>query len=132
MNRRLRSFMKAVVVCSIVALLPSAMLAQADAKVDLSGKWLFNVTTDAGTGTPTVTFKQQGDSLTGHYSSQALGEAELKGTVKERKINFSFRVELQGTALTVTYAGVVEGNDAMKGTIDIGGAATGTFSAKRQ
>jgi hypothetical protein len=108
------------------------MSAQAEAKIDLTGKWLFSVTTDAGTGTPTVTLKQQGDSLTGHYSSQALGEAELKGTVKDRKISFSFRVELQGTPLTVSYAGTVEGKDAMKGTIDIGGAATGTFTAKRQ
>jgi hypothetical protein len=28
-----------------------------------------------------LTLKRQGDSLTGHYSSQALGEAELKGTL---------------------------------------------------
>jgi hypothetical protein len=108
------------------------MSAQADAKIDVTGKWLFSVTTDAGTGTPTVTLKQQGDSLSGHYSSQALGEADLKGTVKERKISFNFRVEIQGTALTVTYVGTVESKDAMKGTIDIGGAATGTFTAKRQ
>ena len=46
------------------------------------------------TGTPTVTLKQQGDSITGHYSSQTLGEADLKGTVKDRKINFSFRVDI--------------------------------------
>jgi len=106
--------------------------AQADAKADVTGKWLFNVTTNAGTGTPSVTFKQQGDSITGHYSSQTLGEADLKGTVKDRKINFNFRVEIQGTTLTVTYSGTVEGNDAMKGTIDIGGQATGTFTAKKQ
>ena len=29
-----------------------------------------------------MTLKQLGDSLTGHYSSQVLGEAELKGTVE--------------------------------------------------
>ena len=128
---RLRSHLMLLLVV-IIAALPRTVLAQADAKVDVTGKWLFNVTTSAGTGTPTVTFKQQGDSITGHYSSQALGEADLKGTVKDRKINFTFRVEIQGTNLTVSYAGTVEGNDAMKGTIDLGGQATGTFTAIKQ
>ena len=90
------------------------------------------MTTDAGTGTPTVTFKQQGDSLTGHYSSQALGEADLKGTLKDGKIAFRFETELQGTKLNVTYSGTVDTKDSMKGSIDIGGMATGSFTAKRQ
>ncbi len=129
---RLRSYLTLLLLISIAAVLPRAASAQTDAKVDVSGKWLFNVTTSAGTGTPTVTFKQQGDSITGHYSSQTLGEADLKGTVKDRKINFSFRVDIQGTSLTVVYSGTVEGNDAMKGSLDLGGQATGTFTAKRQ
>ena len=105
---------------------------QAGQKSDLTGKWLFSVTTDAGTGTPTVTLKQQGDSLTGHYSSQVLGEAELKGTVKARTFTFAFAADVQGTGITVTYAGTMESNDALKGTVDLGGAASGTFTAKRQ
>ena len=128
---RWRSHLILLVITGFVTLSRVAS-AQTDAKADVTGKWLFNVTTNAGTGTPTVTFKQQGDSITGHYSSQTLGEADLKGTVKDRKINFNFRVEIQGTTLTVTYSGTVEGNDAMKGTIDIGGQATGTFTAKKQ
>ena len=121
---RLRVFLMAAVL-----LLPSALAAQS---VDVSGKWLFSVTTDAGTGTPTVTFKQQGDSLTGHYSSQVLGEAELRGTVKDRKITFSVAVTVQGTSIRVTYNGTVEGSDALKGTVDLDAQANGTFIAKRQ
>ena len=68
------------------------------------------------TGTPTVTLKQQGDSITGHYSSQVFGETDFKGTVKDTKINFSFKADIQGTSLVVTYSGNVESNDAMKGT----------------
>jgi len=129
---RLRAVLSATLLASAIALGPATLWAQADNKIDVTGKWVFNVTTDAGTGTPAVTLKQQGDSLTGHYSSQTLGEADLKGTVKDRKITFTFRIELQGTPLVVTYAGTVESNAAMKGTVDIGGAATGTFTAKRQ
>ena len=106
--------------------------ASADKKADVTGKWLFTVNSDAGTGTPTVTLKQQGDSVTGHYSSQALGEADLKGTFKDQKLTFRINVNANGTALTVTYSGTMDGADAMKGSVDLGGLATGTFTAKRQ
>ena len=101
-------------------------------KTDISGTWLFSVVTDAGTGTPTVTLKQSGDSLTGHYSSQLLGEADLTGSVKGDKFTFQLDASVQGTSVTVTYTGTVESKDALKGTVDLGGAASGTFTAKRQ
>ena len=121
-----------VVFAAVICALAVTMAQAGQAKTDVTGAWAFEVTTDAGVGTPNVTLKQDGEKLTGHYSSQTLGEADLKGTVKDRKITFTFRIELQGTPLVVTYAGTVESNAAMKGTVDIGGAATGTFTAKRQ
>ena len=101
-------------------------------KVDVTGKWAFNVQTDAGSGTPTVTLKQDGEKLTGHYSSQTLGEADLTGTVKGNEIKFSFSADAQGTSLNVTYTGTIESKDSLKGTVDLGGLAQGTFTAKRQ
>jgi len=110
----------------------AALLLVQGSKVDVTGKWAFTVQTDAGTGTPTVTLKQDGEKLTGHYSSQVLGEADLTGSVKGQAITFTFNADVQGNAVTVTYDGSVEGKDSMKGTIDIGGMAQGTFTAKRQ
>jgi hypothetical protein len=133
--QKTRVRLAAVVLASAMALLPVTAAAQgekSEKKADVTGKWLFSVTTDAGTGTPTVTLKQTGDSLSGHYSSQTLGEAELKGTFKDQKIGFSFSVEVQGTTITVTYSGTMETSDSMKGTVDLGGMASGTFTAKRQ
>ena len=115
-----------------LALVAAPASAQAEKKTDLNGKWLFTVNTDAGTGTPTVTFKQQGDSLTGHYSSQTFGEVDFKGTFKEQKLVFRFTTDVGGTSLTVTYSGAFDGADALKGTVDLGGMGTGTFTAKRQ
>jgi len=106
--------------------------AQGKAKVDVTGKWAFQVTTTAGGGTPTVTFKQSGETLTGHYSSTNLGEADLTGTVKGQDIAFKFVGTVQGNSVDVTYTGTIESNDAMKGTLDIAGLAQGTFTAKRQ
>ena len=129
---RIRALLTALVVALAVALLPSALAAQAGGKVDVTGKWQFTITTDQGTGTPTVTLKQQGDSITGHYSSQMLGERDLSGTVKDGKITFTIKADMQGNTFVLTYSGTVESADTMKGTVDFAGQAGGTFTAKKQ
>src|SRR5713226_9540451 len=108
-----------------------ALARQDTGKIDVTGKWVAEVETSAGSGTPTFTFKQDGEKLTGHYSGQ-LGEAELTGTVRGKDITYSFGVDVQGTHLDVTYSGTVEGKDSMKGTVKLGGLGEGTFTAKRQ
>ena len=128
--RHVRSVVALAAAAAIVVLSGGGALAQA--KVDLTGKWTFDVQTDAGTGTPTVTLKQDGEKLSGHYSSQTLGEADLTGTVKGQSVNFTFMADLGGQAAPVTYAATIVSKDSLKGTIDIAGLATGTFIGKRQ
>lgn len=130
--RRIRAGQAAVAAAALTIAIIGATRASAQAKVDLTGKWIFDVQTDAGTGTPTVTFKQEGEKLSGHYSSQTLGEADLTGTVKGQNVNFTFMADLGGQAVPVTYAATIESKDSLKGTIDIGGLAGGTFTGKRQ
>jgi len=76
----------------MVVVAVSAARAAAQAKVDVTGKWAFNVETSAGAGAPTFTFKQDGEKLTGHYTG-TFGEADLTGTVKGADITFSFTVD---------------------------------------
>jgi len=109
----------------------SPALGAQSAKTDVTGKWAFAVETGAGSGTPTFTFKQDGEKLTGHYSGQ-LGEAELTGSVKGDAIAFSFKGDVQGTTIDVTYTGTVESKDSMKGKVVLGGLGEGTFTGKRQ
>lgn len=111
--------------------LPTPAFSQ-EQKTDVTGKWLFSVTTDAGTGTPAVTLKQSGDSLSGHYSSELFGEIDFKGTIKDNSFSFAFPVTVQGATFTVTYKGTVETAVALKGSVDLGGQGTGTFTAKKQ
>jgi hypothetical protein len=117
-------------VLAAIAIATAALFAQAS-KVDVTGKWMFNVETAAGSGTPTITLKQDGDKLTGHYSGQ-LGESDLTGTVKGQEIAFKFTVDAQGNNLECTYTGTIEGKDALKGKVNIAGLADGTFTAKKQ
>ena len=58
---RFRSYLTAFVMTATVSLLPIAVSAQ-EGKVDLTGKWQLSVKTSAGTGAPTLTLKQHGDS----------------------------------------------------------------------
>jgi hypothetical protein len=124
--------LRSVLVVAIVLGSAIVVAAQRDSKIDVTGKWLFQVETSAGSGTPTVTLKQDNEKLTGHYSSTNLGEAELTGTVKAGAIQFSFVADVQGMKIDVAYSGTVESNDAMKGTVTIGGVGQGTFTGKRQ
>ena len=122
--------LKSALAIGLVLLLASAAAAQQ--KLNITGKWVFDVQTDAGTGTPTVTFKQDGEKITGHYSSMTLGEADLTGTLKGNALTFNFNADLQGQAVPVTYTATVDSASTMKGKIDIGGQATGTFTGKKQ
>jgi len=103
-----------------------------DAKVDVTGTWAFTVLSDAGTGTPTVTFKQEGEKLTGHYSSMLVGEADLKGTVKGQEIEFTVTADVGGMAIEFKFIGTLENKDSVKGKLDTGGLGEATFTGKRK
>ena len=115
----------------IVFVLTAALVVAGQAKIDVSGTWSFEVQTDAGGGSPTMTFKQDGEKLTGHYVG-TFGEADLTGTVKGNAIDFSFTADFSGMPITSTYKGTVESATSMKGTLDIAGVGSGTFTAKKK
>jgi hypothetical protein len=97
---------------------------------NVTGDWAFTVTTDQGSGTPTMTFTQDGEKLTGKYNGQ-FGVADLTGTVKGNAIQFTFTIDVQGQQAPATYKGTVEKN-TMKGSMDIGGMVSGTFTATKK
>lgn len=109
-----------VFLCIVVTVISSAQ-----DKINVTGEWIFQVETSAGSGSPTFTFKQEGEKLSGKYSGQ-LGEADIKGTVKGDKIEFSF----EASAGVVTYSGTIE-KDSMKGKVSLG-EYSGTWTAKRK
>jgi hypothetical protein len=127
--------MRTRILITALALAATSMAASiglaAQAPANVTGKWLFTVETSAGSGMPTVTLKQEGEKLTGHYSSAQLGEADLTGSVKGAAINFAFGTDVQGTHLDVTYAGTIDGN-SMKGKVNLGGLGEGTFTGQKQ
>ncbi len=115
--------MKLLLAVFIVLALPLAA-------ADLTGVWDVTVDIGGNTGTPTITLKQDGNTLSGSYDGM-LGKAPLKGTVDGSKVRWAFAADYDGNKFTVVYTGVVE-NNTIKGSIDFGGQAEGTFTAKRK
>jgi hypothetical protein len=106
--------------------------AQGDKPADVAGTWAITLDLGQGTvGTPSVTFTQDGEKLTGTYSSQVLGEHAVTGTIKGSEIAFGFTATFEGNAVAVSYAGTVE-KDSMKGKVKLGDFGEGTFTAKKK
>ena len=121
----------ALALAGVALLVAGGTAARAQAKIDLTGTWVFTVETEQGGGTPTVTLKQEGEKITGHIASATFGEQDLTGTLKGAALEFKFPGG--DVAPEVLYKGTAESSDAIKGTLDIGpGAIAGTFTAKRK
>jgi hypothetical protein len=114
-----------ITVLATAALAGAALAADAN----VTGEWDFTVETQAGTGSPHFSLKQDGTALSGTYKGQ-LGEAPVSGTVKGNDVTISFKVNAQGTDLAITYSGTVEG-DTIKGKVSLGELGEGTFTGKK-
>lgn len=106
------------------------LLALPLAAADLTGHWKVEVDIAGNTGSPTFTFHQEGNQLTGTYSG-LLGEAKVTGTVDGNKVRWEFKGNYDGNAMTVVYSGTIESPTTIKGKVDLGGAADGTFTAQK-
>jgi hypothetical protein len=95
---------------------------------DVSGTWSAAVVLDAGSGTATFVFQQQGAALSGTYSG-VLGEAKVTGTVMGDKVEWSFD---GGQAGKVSFQGTLDGPAKMKGTAEYGLLGKGTFTAEKK
>lgn len=110
--------------------LPALLVGQ-DKPANVAGKWALTVETAAGTGTPSVDLKQEGETLTGTYSSEVFGEQTVAGTIKGTAITFGFTTEFEGNKVTVTYSGTADAT-TMRGKVTIGDLGEGTFTGKKQ
>ena len=112
-----------------VAMLALGATSTFAADVDVTGEWTMTVETQAGTGSPHFSLKQEGNAVTGNYKGQ-LGEAPVTGTVNGNEVTLKYSINAQGADLTVTYTGTVEG-DTMKGKVSLGDFGDGTFTGKK-
>ncbi|MGH9658752.1 MAG: hypothetical protein ACRD96_09420 [Bryobacteraceae bacterium] len=108
-----------------------ALLAATAFAADISGAWDFTVETQAGSGNPAFTFKQDGEKLTGTYKG-LFGEAAVTGSVKGDKVEFSFEASREGQSVKNRYRGTVEGGTKMKGEAELGELGKATWTAVKK
>ncbi len=117
---------------TVVAMMAMGFTVAAQAPADVAGNWALSVDTEQGTTTPSVTLEQNGSELTGHYSSETLGEADVKGNVNGNEVTFSLSANVQGYPIDVTYTGTVQDDGTLSGQISLGGLGGGTFTGKKR
>jgi hypothetical protein len=125
-----KSIKSAALTAFVIATLLAAASAFAADTAKVAGDWTLSVETPNGTRTPTASFKQEGENLTGTYKG-ALGEAPLKGSIKGNEIKFTVTVNTPNGELALDYSGTVDG-DSMKGTVKFGQLGEGTFTGKKK
>jgi opacity protein-like surface antigen len=123
----MNSLRRMLLATSAAAVMLSTSVFAADANV--AGEWDMSVETQAGTGNPHFSLKQDGTKISGTYKGM-LGESPVTGTVKGNDISLSFQVNAQGMDLAVSYTGTVDGA-SMKGTVKLGDLGEGTFTGKK-
>ena len=124
----------ALILVAAVVSVPARAVAggvRQDKPADVAGKWAIQLDINGTVATPTVTLKQDGETLTGTYASQVFGEQNVTGTIKGNAVTFGFTGTMEGNAVKVTYTGTVQ-KDTMQGKVTIGDLGEATFTAKRQ
>ena len=100
------------------------------AQTNITGDWDVTVNSPQGANTTLVTFKQEGEKVSGIFKSQR-GELPFDGgKVTGSDVVFTFTITTQGMQLPITLTGKVEG-ETMAGKADFGGFAEGDWTAKR-
>jgi hypothetical protein len=112
---------------TLLGLLALSSLALAQS---VAGEWNAEMETPGQSAVAKVIFKQEGEKLTGTVK-RASGDAPLQGTLKGKEVKFSYSINYNGNAVTISISGLLEG-DMIKGTADIAdGAFQGGWMAKR-
>jgi hypothetical protein len=99
------------------------------APANVAGKWNVSLQLESITGHPVILLKQDGEKLTGTYEGR-YGPSELKGTIKEKEIEFTVSFTAEGMQTQGIFGGTVDG-DTMGGDVAFEGAGEGTWSATR-
>jgi hypothetical protein len=116
----------AVAALAVLTLVPGA----ASAQVNVTGAWVVDMVSPQGPTTVDVNMKQDGEALTGELTTP-LGVAPFKGTLVKDALKVVAAIDMQGTALELTFTAKVTG-DTLAGTVKFGDFGEAPFTGKRK
>lgn len=115
----------------IAAVLALAFSSPASAQVDMTGTWDFDVDVQGSVTHPSMTLEQNGTAITGTYSSETLGQADVTGTVEGNRVTVTFEVDVGGQGGTVSYSGTINAAGLWSGDFSLAGLADGSFVGEK-
>ncbi len=100
------------------------------AQTDVSGSWTLTITSVQGSSDTPMVLEQEGDMLEGTIGAGgAVAESRVEGTITGNDIRLTSEIDTAEVGpLTLRFAGTVDGSN-MKGTVDFGGLASGSWTA---
>jgi hypothetical protein len=100
---------------------------------DVSGVWVVNGSIADHPVTPTCTLKQTAKQISGSCKVDADRTLSVEGSVTEKQVTWKYDQEYEGTVYTLTYAGTLDSDTSIKGTVTADPSDTsGDFTAKKQ
>lgn len=117
---------------ALALLAGTAALATAALVHDLTGRWLLAVVTDNGTGYPVLEITQDGDKISGTYTSNAMGSRSIAGTVRGDTVSFVLSASGAGEGVVLTYTAHIVTADSLNGMVDFAGMGGASFTGRRQ
>jgi hypothetical protein len=128
MKKADKSTVTAAALLLVASLMVLPSFAADAAKV--AGDWEFTVESPNGKATPSASFKQDGEKLTGTYKGR-FGESALTGTIQGNAIKFTTTLSTPNGDVQIDYSGTVDG-DTMKGTVEFASMGQAPFTGKRK
>ena len=89
------------------------------APASVAGTWNLSTNVQGNTGTPTCTFKQEAEKLTGSCSTPSGGQSDVSGEVADTKVTFRYTIDWEGNPLTLVFTATLDTETTMKGAIDV-------------
>ena len=99
--------------------------------IDIRGEWEFEVTTDAGQGSPSFTFRTEGNELKGDYNG-LLGDQQISGKVEGNRVSWTVVGAYDGQEIRCVYQGKVTRFNAMSGTVNFNDQFEAKWTAKKK
>lgn len=115
-----------VVALGVVA---AALVVSVTAQSNVAGDWNMTIDSDQGSLSATMTFKQDGEKVTGSMPTDQI-TFEFEGTISDNKLELVAEIDAGGAFLEVILEATVDG-DEITGTLDFGGYGGGDITATR-
>ncbi|HSU31901.1 MAG TPA: hypothetical protein VLJ11_11760 [Bryobacteraceae bacterium] len=109
----------------------AAVLASAAGSASLTGPWQVHISIAGTEKDQACTFTQTNNDLSGSCNSDQ-GTVNISGKVDDKKINWTYKSEYDGSPITVKYQGTLDSASKIAGNVNVEEfGAEGDFTATR-